>query len=239
MSKANQVFGTLTGAPGAGALRRWTPCVLLALVLAAAAWFALDLPTFAQAEDTADGTPLWSADLSVVELENGAIGAIQAGDFSNQGSSAGLTAKWLYYYPPERKLRLSFSDGASVKGHVLQVGDFSVAFTENDSGNNSFTWDRCGGGLGERADPGGAHRPGFRRGHPGHRRSHGQRESPGPRDAERGHLGHRRPGRSGQRHLFLPVAVRRLGHRPGHRQHLHAGRRGPGEDDQREGVVHG
>ena len=138
MSKANQVSGTLTGAPGAGALRRWIPCVLLALVLAAAAWFALDFPTFVQAEGE---TPLWSADLSVVELENGAIGAVRAGDFSNQGGSAGLTAKWLYYYPPERKLRLSFSDGASVKGHVLQVGDFSVAFTENDSGNNSFTWD--------------------------------------------------------------------------------------------------
>ena len=138
MSKANQVSGTLTGAPGAGALRRWTPFVLLALVLTAAAWFALDFPTFAQAEGE---TPLWSADITVVELENGAIGAIRAGDFSNQGGSAGLTAKWLYYYPPERKLRLSFSDGASVKGHVLQVGDFTIAFTENDSGNNSFTWD--------------------------------------------------------------------------------------------------
>ena len=138
MSKANQVSGTLTGAPGAGALRRWTPFVLLALVLTAAAWFVLDFPTFVQAEGE---TALWSSDITVVELENGAIGAIRAGDFSNQGGSAGLTAKWLYYYPPERKLRLSFSDGASVEGHVLQVGDFSVAFTENDSGNNSFTWD--------------------------------------------------------------------------------------------------
>ena len=65
MSKANQVSGTLSGAPGAGALRRWTPFVLLVLVLTAAAWFALDFPTFAQAEDTADGTPLWSADMTV------------------------------------------------------------------------------------------------------------------------------------------------------------------------------
>ena len=141
MSRANQVSGAPTDAPGAGTLVRRTWFVLLTLVLAAALWFVLDFPTFVQAEDAADGTALWSADLSVVELDNGAIGAIQADHFSNQGGSAGLTAKWLYYYPPERKLRLSFSDGASVEGHILQVGHFSVAFTENDSGNNSFTWD--------------------------------------------------------------------------------------------------
>ena len=42
---------------------------------------------------TGDETPLWSADLPVVDPGNGAIGAVQASHFSNQGGSAGLTAK--------------------------------------------------------------------------------------------------------------------------------------------------
>ena len=122
----------------AGPLVKRTWFVLLILALTAAAWLVLDFPTFAQAEDA---TALWSADITVVELENGAIGAIRAGDFSNQGGSARLTAKWLYHYEHDGKLRLSFTEGADVEGYLLQVGDFSVAFTENDSGNNSFTWD--------------------------------------------------------------------------------------------------
>ena len=77
----------------------------------------------------------------MVDLENGAIGAVQASDFSNQAGSAGLTAKWLYYYPPERKLRLSFTEGADVEGHMFQVGHLTLSFAENTSGNSSFTWD--------------------------------------------------------------------------------------------------
>ena len=37
----------------------------------------------------------------MVDLGNGAIGAVQASHSSNQGGSAGLTAKWLYDHPPE------------------------------------------------------------------------------------------------------------------------------------------
>ena len=141
MSRANQVSGAPTDAPGAGTLVRRTWFVLLTLVLAAASWFVLDFPTFVQAEDAADGTALWSADISVVELDNGAIGAIQADHFSNQGGSAGLTAKWLYHYEYDGKLRLSFREGADVEGHMLQVGHLTLSFAENTSGNNSFTWD--------------------------------------------------------------------------------------------------
>ena len=141
MSNANPGSGILTSVPGGSTLLRRTPFILMTLVLVAASWFMLDLPTFVQADDPEGGTPLWSADISVVDLENGAIGAVQASDFSNQAGSAGLTAKWLYYYPPDRKLRLSFSDGASAEGHVLQVGHFTIAFAEKTSGNSSFTWD--------------------------------------------------------------------------------------------------
>ena len=138
MSKANPVFGTRTGAPGAGAVLRRAPFVLL---LIAAAWLAVHFTSVVLAQDPQDETPLWSADMSVVKLENGAVGAVSASQFSNQGGSAGLTGKWLYYYPADGKLRLSLSDGAEVEDHVLQVGHFSIAFNDNDSGNSSFTWD--------------------------------------------------------------------------------------------------
>ena len=82
MSKGNQVSGAPTDALRAGPLVKRTPFVLLVLALTMAAWFVLDFPTFVQAEEA---TALWSADITVVELENGAIGAISAGDFSNQG----------------------------------------------------------------------------------------------------------------------------------------------------------
>ena len=141
MSTANPVSGTLTGTPGAGALLKGTSLVLLILALTAASWIVLGLPTLVQAEDADDGTPLWSADISVVDLENGAIGAVQASDFSDQAGSAGLTAKWLYHYEYDGKLRLSFTEGADVEGHLLQVGHLTLSFDENTSGNSSFTWD--------------------------------------------------------------------------------------------------
>ena len=110
---------------------------LTALVLAALCWAAASLPGATQAQET---TPLWSADVTVVALENGATGAIGPEDFSNQAGSAGLTARWLYHYDYDNKLRLSFTEGADVAGHVLQVDHLNLAFSEEDSGNGSFTW---------------------------------------------------------------------------------------------------
>ena len=141
MSQANPVPGTLTGTPGAGALPTGTSFVLLTLVLPAASWIVLAFPTLVQAGDAEDGTPLWSADISVVDLVNGATGAVQPSDFSNQAGSAGLTAKWLYHYEYDGKLRLSFTEGADVEGHLLQVGHLTLSFAENTSGNSPFTWD--------------------------------------------------------------------------------------------------
>ena len=99
---------------------------------------AAGLPKVVEGQDQA---PLWSAQISVTDLENGAVGAVQGTDFSNQGGSAGLTAKWLYHYEHDGKLRLSFTEGADVEGHVLQVGHLTLAFPDNTSGNNSFTWE--------------------------------------------------------------------------------------------------
>ena len=141
MSEATPVSAVPASAPGRSALLRRTPFILMTLVLVAASWFTLDLPIFVQADDPEDGTPLWSADISVVDLENGAIGAVQASDFSDQAGSAGLTAKWLYHYEYDGKLRLSFTEGADVEGHLLQVGHLTLSFDENTSGNSSFTWD--------------------------------------------------------------------------------------------------
>ena len=141
MSEANPVAGTLTGSPGAGALVKGISLALLTLVLAAAWLVVLGFPPLVQAGDPEDGTPLWSADISGVDLENGAIGAVQASDFSNQAGSNGLTAKWLYHYEYDGRLRLSFTEGAETAGHVLQVGQLTLPFDEDRSGDSSFTWD--------------------------------------------------------------------------------------------------
>ena len=50
----------------------------------------------------------WRADMSVVDYGTGAIGAASADLFSNVGGNAGLQAKWLWYYSPERKLSPGF-----------------------------------------------------------------------------------------------------------------------------------
>ncbi len=83
--------------------------------------------------------PVWSADMSVVDLGNGAIGAVRADLFSNIGGSSVLQAKWLWYYTPERQLRLAFSEGVPGTADLtLQVGDLVV---ELDPGDSNFTWE--------------------------------------------------------------------------------------------------
>ena len=137
------IIGTPELHPGTSGRRRPGPLVwtvlMLGAVAAAAAWTMLGLPGLAAAQ--AEETPLWSAEIKVVKLENGAAGAVSASDFSNQAGSAGLKARWLYHYAGDGKLRLSFTDGAETAGHVLQVGHLSLPFDEDRSGDNSFTWD--------------------------------------------------------------------------------------------------
>ena len=87
-------------------------------------------------------TTIWSADLTVVEYETGAVGAPTADLFSNVGGSGNLTAKWLWYYPPTKKLRLAFTEGIRDVGELeLHVGDLSLAFPEDFEGSDSFAWE--------------------------------------------------------------------------------------------------
>ena len=84
--------------------------------------------------------PVWSADMSVVDLGNGSIGAVRADLFSNVSGSAGLQAKWLWYYTPERKLHLAFTELVpGVDDLTLQVGDVALALRRAGD-SNSFTW---------------------------------------------------------------------------------------------------
>ena len=81
----------------------------------------------------------WWADMLVVDYGTGAIGAASAALFSNSGGNAGLQAKWLWYYSPERKLRLAFTDNVpSVNDLTLLVGDVALALQGGDA---TFTWE--------------------------------------------------------------------------------------------------
>ena len=81
----------------------------------------------------------WWADMLVVDYGTGAIGAASADLFSNSGGNAGLQAKWLWYYSPERKLRLAFTDNVpNVNDLTLLVGDVALALQGGDA---TFTWE--------------------------------------------------------------------------------------------------
>ena len=81
----------------------------------------------------------WWADMLVVDYGTGAIGAASAALFSNSGGNAGLQAKWLWYYSPERKLRLAFTDNVpSVNDLTLLVGDVALALQGGDA---TFSWE--------------------------------------------------------------------------------------------------
>ena len=81
----------------------------------------------------------WWADMLVVDYGTGAIGAASADLFSNSGGNAGLQAKWLWYYSPERKLRLAFTDNVpSISDLTLLVGDVALALQGGDA---TFTWE--------------------------------------------------------------------------------------------------
>ena len=91
-------------------------------------------------QSAAQVTVLWSADMAVVDYETGAIGAASADLFSNQGGTAGLKAKWLWYYAPERKLRVAFTTGIpEAEGLTLHLGDVAIAFPEESGGDSGFT----------------------------------------------------------------------------------------------------
>ena len=81
----------------------------------------------------------WRADMLVVDYGTGAIGAASADLFSNSGGNAGLQAKWLWFYSPERKLRLAFTDNVpNVNDLTLLVGDVALALQGGDA---TFSWE--------------------------------------------------------------------------------------------------
>ena len=89
---------------------------------------------------SAAGVTIWSADMTVVDYQNGNIGAGSAGLLANQGGSAGLQVKWLYYHTGERKLKLSFNDGLDdAESLTLHMGGVSLGFPENSGGDSSFS----------------------------------------------------------------------------------------------------
>ena len=97
-----------------------------AAILAVASWVAQE-------------RPIWSADMTVLDLGNGSIGAFNANLFSNQKGTAGLQAKWLWYYTPTRKLTLAFTDGVpGTEELTLQFGDVALSLQGGDS---SFAWE--------------------------------------------------------------------------------------------------
>ena len=86
-------------------------------------------------------TPVWSADMLVVEYTSASIGAASANLFSNQGGSAGLQAQSLWSYTLGRELYLTFAEGVSGADDLtLLVGDLVLAFPAGSSGQYSFTW---------------------------------------------------------------------------------------------------
>ena len=91
-------------------------------------------------ETAAADVTIWSADMTVVEYSPRSIGAGSADLFSNQMGRAGLRAKYLWYDPAERVLRLGFDAGLyDAESLTLHVGDVSLGFPENPGGDASFT----------------------------------------------------------------------------------------------------
>ncbi len=123
----------------AASLVRRTAIVVLFL---AALAILLIAPGAVSAEGTGSTeSPVWSADMLVVEYTSIAIGAASADLFSNIGGSADLQIKSLWSYIPDRDIRLSFEDGVpDAADYTLQVGDLTLEFPEESSGNSSFKW---------------------------------------------------------------------------------------------------
>ena len=89
---------------------------------------------------TVTDVTIWSADMTVVEYGPRSIGAGTADLFSNQSGSAALRAKWLWYDPPARKLKLSFDDGLDdAESLTLHVGGVSLRFPDYTGGDSSFS----------------------------------------------------------------------------------------------------
>ena len=87
-------------------------------------------------------TVLWSADMTVMDYENGAIGAGSADLLTNIGGSEDLGARSLWYYAPDRKLHLKFSKAIPEEdGLTLHLGSRALALPEGSAGNPGTAWE--------------------------------------------------------------------------------------------------
>ena len=87
-------------------------------------------------------TVLWSADMTVVDYETGAIGAGSADLLTNIGGSEDLGARSLWYYAPDRKLHLKFSKAIPEgDGLTLHLGSRALALPEGSAGNPGTAWE--------------------------------------------------------------------------------------------------
>ena len=87
-------------------------------------------------------TVLWSADITVVDYENGAIGAGSADLLTNIGGSEDLGARSLWYWAPGRKLHLKFSKGIPEgDGLTLHLGSRALALPKGSAGNPGTAWE--------------------------------------------------------------------------------------------------
>ena len=110
----------------------------LAADAAAASLTVLD-DDVAPSVSAADVT-IWSADMTVVEYGPRSIGAGTAAQFSNQQGRAGLRAKWLWYDPVARTLKLGFDDSLDdAQELTLHVGPRSLGFPADSGGDSSFS----------------------------------------------------------------------------------------------------
>ena len=97
--------------------------------------------TSAETAPVAPWAPLWSADMSVVEYTSVSIGAAGADLFTNIGGTGNLQIQSLWYYTPDREIRLQFNEPiADAENLTLEVGDLTLPFPEDRSGHNSFRW---------------------------------------------------------------------------------------------------
>ena len=86
-------------------------------------------------------TVIWSADMTVLDYQTGAIGAASADLFANTESTEGLEALELWYFTPTAKLRLKLNESLDdVSGLTLDIGDLGLALAEESEGSPSFTW---------------------------------------------------------------------------------------------------
>ncbi|MDE0521019.1 MAG: fibronectin type III domain-containing protein [Boseongicola sp.] len=93
-------------------------------------------PAAAAAEVT-----LWSATMTVVEYTAESIGADSASLFSNQGGTAGLEGRALWYHAPTRKLLFKLTWLLPDEtGMVLHVGDMALAVPVGRAGKESASW---------------------------------------------------------------------------------------------------